>query len=101
MFVPLEAEHHVARADAGDAKISVHAYDRRVPEGARLGIPARVEGRIEMMAMAGDLDRGDDRLGGEGGRRERLGHERLRRRDYPLREEQGRPGNRIRSRYFA
>ena len=66
MFVPLEAEHHIARADAGDAEIGVHAHDRRVPERARLGIPARMERRIEMMAMAGDLDRRDDRLGARG-----------------------------------
>ena len=63
MLVTLEAEHHVARADAGDAEIGVNLHDRRVPERARLGVPTRMERRIEMQPMPGDLDCGDRRLG--------------------------------------
>ena len=73
-FVALEAEHHVARADAGHPEVGVNAHDRRVPEGARLGVPARVKRRIEMEAMTGDLDAGDDGSWSMERRKEGFGH---------------------------
>ena len=73
-FVALEAEHHVARANAGDAKIGVNLHDRRVPMRARLGVPAGAKRRVEFEPMARDLDGGDDRLGGASQRRESFGH---------------------------
>jgi hypothetical protein len=55
-FVSLESEHHVAGTVARDAEIGVNRNDRRVPERAWLGVPARVERRVEMEAVARDLD---------------------------------------------
>ena len=73
-LMPLESEHHVAGAVAGDAEIGVDRDDRRVPEGSRLRIPACVERRIEMEAVTGDLDGGNRRLGRMGRREGEFGH---------------------------
>ena len=74
-LVTLEPKHHVAGAVAGDAEVGVNGDDRSVPEGARLGVPARVERRIEMQSMPGDLDAGDNGLQRVRRRKEGFGHD--------------------------
>src|ERR1700737_1733015 len=55
-FVSLESEHHVAGTVARDAEIGVTRNDPRAPDPGGLCVPGRVERRIEMEAVAGNVD---------------------------------------------
>src|SRR4029077_12819516 len=59
MLMARKAEHQIARPHAGQTGVGVHAHDGRVPMVAGLGVPTRMEGRIERETMLRYLDRGD------------------------------------------
>lgn len=54
-----EAGHSVARADADQALVGLDPDDARVDGRPGTAVPARLKGRIERQAMAGDRDGGD------------------------------------------
>src|ERR1700734_1023322 len=73
MMMPDESSIIIARAVAGGPEIGMDRDDPRIPERARLGVPTGVKRRIETQPTAGDLDAGNNRLRGAGGRNEGIG----------------------------
>jgi hypothetical protein len=61
VLVAGKAKHEITGAQADMAVVSGDADDGGVPEGAWAGVPAGVEGRVEVQPVLGDLDAGDDR----------------------------------------
>ena len=59
LLEPVDAQHVVARRDAGHAFIGQDAGDERRECAAWSGIPAWAEGRIERDSVLGELDIGD------------------------------------------
>src|SRR5262249_3001499 len=59
MLELLKPGHRVTRADSGHTRISLHADDRRDERRAGIGVPGRVERRIELEAQPLDADCGD------------------------------------------
>jgi hypothetical protein len=59
VFMPLEAEHAIARGDTDQATVGRDAHEGRVEVSARPAVPARGKRRGKRQPVVTDRDRGD------------------------------------------